>query len=77
MPRVAVEATVQAPMGPIRVTTTHLEYYSDVQRRAQALRLRNLHDEACHRAAPSDRVVNQDSNATFNPTPQTANAILT
>jgi endonuclease/exonuclease/phosphatase family metal-dependent hydrolase len=40
MPRVAVEATLQAPMGAIRVTTTHLEYYSDTQRRAQAARLR-------------------------------------
>ena len=45
MPRVAIEATLQCPMGALRVTTTHLEYYSDVQRRAQALRLRNLHDE--------------------------------
>jgi endonuclease/exonuclease/phosphatase family metal-dependent hydrolase len=51
MPRVAVEATLQAPMGAIRVTTTHLEYYSDTQRRAQAVRLRHLQDEACHRAA--------------------------
>lgn len=50
MPRVAVEATLQAPMGAIRVTTTHLEYYSDVQRRAQAARLRHLQDEACQRA---------------------------
>jgi endonuclease/exonuclease/phosphatase family metal-dependent hydrolase len=50
MPRVAVELTLQAPMGPLRVTTTHLEYYSDVQRRAQAQRLRHLHDEACQRA---------------------------
>src|SRR4051812_45239808 len=28
MPRVAVEATLEAPMGPVRVTCTHLEYYS-------------------------------------------------
>lgn len=77
MPRVAVEATLQAPMGPIRLTTTHLEYYSDVQRRAQALRLRNLHDEACHLAAMPARAAAQDSNATFNPSPQTAHAILT
>jgi endonuclease/exonuclease/phosphatase family metal-dependent hydrolase len=49
MPRVAVEMTLQAPMGALRVTTTHLEYYSDLQRRAQAVRLRGLHDEACQR----------------------------
>src|SRR5439155_9806059 len=46
MPRVAVEVTVQSPMGPLRIATTHLEYYSDAQRRAQAARLRSLHDEA-------------------------------
>jgi endonuclease/exonuclease/phosphatase family metal-dependent hydrolase len=56
MPRSAVEATDHAPMGPLRITTTHLEYYSDLQRRAQAARLRHLQDEACHRAAqPRER----------------------
>ena len=77
MARVAVEATVQAPMGPLRITTTHLEYYSDAQRRAQARRLRNLHDEACQRAALEPRWENQESNITFDPTPQAADAILT
>jgi endonuclease/exonuclease/phosphatase family metal-dependent hydrolase len=75
MPRVAVEVTLQAPMGAIRLTTTHLEYYSDLQRRAQAVRLRNLHDEACQRAAipvPPQ----SDSNATFKPSAQTTQAIL-
>src|SRR5262245_62145183 len=28
MPRVAVEAVVEAPFGLVRVVTTHLEYYS-------------------------------------------------
>lgn len=51
MPRVAIEATLKLPLGPVRVTTTHLEYYSPVQRTAQAVRLRELHDEACDRAA--------------------------
>jgi endonuclease/exonuclease/phosphatase family metal-dependent hydrolase len=51
MPRVAVEATLECPMGALRVTTTHLEYYSNVQRQAQAARLRELHEEACDRAA--------------------------
>jgi len=74
MPRVAVEATVQAPMGALRVTTTHLEYYSDVQRRAQALRLRVLHDEACHRAAQPGFATHE--NGPFDATPQTVSAIL-
>ncbi|HUP97563.1 MAG TPA: endonuclease/exonuclease/phosphatase family protein [Usitatibacter sp.] len=77
MPRVAVEATLQASMGPLRLATTHLEYYSDLQKRAQARRLRNLHDEACQRARMDHAYVNNESNVTFDPTPQTANAILT
>jgi len=76
MPRVAVEATLQAPMGALRVTTTHLEYYSDVQRRAQVSRLRSLHDEACQRALRQARMAVSESNATFDPTPQAAHAIL-
>ena len=77
MPRVAVEATLQAPMGPLRVTTTHLEYYSDVQRRAQATRLRHLHDEASMRAARTAPASEREANATFDPTPQAPIAILT
>jgi endonuclease/exonuclease/phosphatase family metal-dependent hydrolase len=46
MPRVAVEAVVETPFGPIRVITTHLEYYSGRQRAAQVERLRDLHAEA-------------------------------
>jgi len=75
MPRVAIEATLQSPMGALRVTTTHLEYYSDVQRRAQALRLRHLHDEACHRAAqPGEDTA---EGGPFDATPQTTRSILT
>jgi endonuclease/exonuclease/phosphatase family metal-dependent hydrolase len=77
MSRVAVEATVQAPMGPLRITTTHLEYYSELQRRAQARRLRNIHDEACQRSTLEPRWENEESNVTFDPTPQTRDAILT
>jgi len=75
MPRAAVEATLRTPMGPLRVTTTHLEYYSDPQRRAQALRLRNLHDEACQRAlaGPGSQ---GDAAPIFAPAPQTTSAIL-
>jgi endonuclease/exonuclease/phosphatase family metal-dependent hydrolase len=76
MPRAAVVATLQAPMGPIRVTTTHLEYYSDLQRRAQALRLRNLHDEACGRAAATAAADPSETSPVFDPTAQTASAIL-
>lgn len=46
MPRVAVEAVVEAPLGPLRIVTTHLEYYSPAQRLAQIQALRTLHAEA-------------------------------
>lgn len=45
MPRVAIEAVVQAPFGPLRIVTTHLEYYSSAHRAAQIERLRELHCE--------------------------------
>lgn len=47
MPRVAVEVVVDAPFGPVRVLSTHLEYYSHEHRAAQVGRLRALHAEAC------------------------------
>jgi endonuclease/exonuclease/phosphatase family metal-dependent hydrolase len=45
MPRAAVEATVETPFGALRVTSTHLEYYSTRHRAAQIERLRELHCE--------------------------------
>jgi len=75
MPRVAIEATVVAPFGPVRVTTTHLEYYSPVQRAAQAARLRELHDEACDRAARPGFATAEDG--PFDLTAQARSAILT
>ena len=74
MPRVAVEATLQAPLGPLRVTTTHLEYYSDVQRRAQALRLREIQDEACQRAAHPREPTGDGT--PFDVAPQTSRSIV-
>ena len=45
MPRVAIEAVIQAPWGLVGVTTTHLEYYSSKQRAAQVGRLCDLQAE--------------------------------
>jgi endonuclease/exonuclease/phosphatase family metal-dependent hydrolase len=42
MPRIAVEATVMAQFGPVRVVSTHLEYYSAEHRAAQIARLAQL-----------------------------------
>jgi len=45
MPRVAVEAIVEAPFGPLRVVSTHLEYYSAPHRAAQIARLAQIRTE--------------------------------
>jgi len=62
MPRAAVEAVVETPFGPLRVMTTHLEYYSATHRAAQIDRLRELHAEAC---APHRPVSELGSYETF------------
>lgn len=46
MPRALVEVVVAAPFGPLRVMTTHLEYYSGEHRAAQIARIAELHREA-------------------------------
>ncbi len=51
MQRLALEAVVEAPFGPLRVVTTHLEYYSETHRLAQVDAIRALHEEAARRAA--------------------------
>jgi endonuclease/exonuclease/phosphatase family metal-dependent hydrolase len=50
MQRIALEVTVQTPLGLMRILTTHLEYYSVKQRRAQVQRLRELQQEAAAHA---------------------------
>ena len=50
MQRLALEVVVEASFGPLRVTTTHLEYYSTRQRTAQVEALHRLHAEACGHA---------------------------
>jgi len=53
MQRVAVEVVVRAVWGPVRVVTTHLEYYSARHRAAQIARLREIQDEvAANEATP-------------------------
>jgi endonuclease/exonuclease/phosphatase family metal-dependent hydrolase len=53
MQRQAIEAVVETSAGPLRVVTTHLEYYSAAHRSAQVERLRALQREvAAHAADP-------------------------
>jgi len=75
MPRVLVEALVDAPFGPVRIMTTHLEYYSPVQRAAQVEAVRARHAEACgHAFAPGSR---DASEGPFHQQPATVSTILT
>jgi endonuclease/exonuclease/phosphatase family metal-dependent hydrolase len=75
MPRVALEAVIDAPWGLVGVSTTHLEYYSDAQRAAQVERLCELKAEAAaHSSSPStgkDR-----ESGPFTPHPRPASSIL-
>jgi endonuclease/exonuclease/phosphatase family metal-dependent hydrolase len=56
MRRQALEVTVRTAFGALRVTNTHLEYYSAVQRNAQIGRLLDLQQEAStYRQASDER----------------------
>lgn len=56
MQRVALEATIETAGGPLRVTTTHLAYYSQRQRSRHVEALRDLHAEAHSHARMSAQV---------------------
>lgn len=74
MQRGALEVTLDTPLGLLRVTTTHLEYFSPVQRSAQIERLRELHRDACLHAEvarPGDA-----DNGPFCAIPRCSKAIL-
>ena len=75
MQRSAVEAVLDLPSGPLRVTTTHLEYYSAAQREAQVGRLRGLQAEAAGHAGNPRRA--EKEGGPFEAVPRPASAILT
>ena len=75
MPRMCTAVTVRDPaLGAVRVMTTHLEYYSKLQRMAQARALRALHIEACSQAAMPPQA--DDGASPFRTKPHTPHAIL-
>jgi endonuclease/exonuclease/phosphatase family metal-dependent hydrolase len=56
MQRMAIEAVIEAPdVGDVRVTTTHLAFYSAAQRLAQVDALRGLHAAARGHGRPPER----------------------
>lgn len=75
MQRILVEAVVEsAEVGPLRVMTTHLEYYSQRQRQAQVDAIRRLHIEACAMSARSPLA--EEQGGTFEVFPRPAQALL-
>ena len=75
MPRMLLEAVVATRFGLLRVMTTHLEYYSPLQREAQVQGVRSRHAEASAHAR-RDRPVDV-SEGPFHSLPQTLSAVLT
>lgn len=74
MPRMLLQATLEAPFGLLRVMTTHLEYYSATQRAAQVEALRAHHAECCTHAL-AVRLVDA-SNGPFHSQSETVSALL-
>ncbi len=60
MQRALIEIIVTAPFGPVRIQTTHLEYYSQHQRIAQIEAIRRLHVEASIMSNLSSRSAKQN-----------------
>jgi len=75
MRRMLLEAVIEAPFGLVRVMTTHLEYYSALQRPAQLQAVRALHAEAC--AEARSFVALDGSEGTYRSLPRPASAIIT
>ena len=76
MQRMAIEAVVEAPgIGDVRVTTTHLAYYSAAQRLAQVNALRDLHAVAQGHRQPPERA--DTSRGPFHWMPRPAAGIVT
>lgn len=76
MQRVCVEAVLSTALGPLRVLSTHLEYHSQRQRRAQVAALRDLQREAGAQAAAKPPVPKDGSSPGFAHRPRPASAIL-
>ena len=75
MPRMCTVVTVDAPgLGLVRIMATHLEFYSKVQRMAQARALRELHLQYSAQAAEPPQA--SDDGSPFRTKAHTAQAVL-
>ena len=73
MQRICAICTVQAEWGPVRLMTSHLEYYSQAIRLAQAEALRDLHVQATALAGHPPREL---AGTPYQTKPHTVDAIL-
>jgi endonuclease/exonuclease/phosphatase family metal-dependent hydrolase len=76
MPRLCTVCTVQAAWGPVRVMTTHLEYYSESHRVAQARALRQWHAAFCGQSDRPPPVPAGQEHTPYQPKPYTSDAVL-
>jgi len=77
MPRQATEVVVMGSDGPLRVITTHLEYYAANQRLRQVERLRDLHEEVWHNnQVPYGRPEDGNGNGPLSGLPRPTRAVL-
>ncbi|MDP2820309.1 MAG: endonuclease/exonuclease/phosphatase family protein [Polaromonas sp.] len=74
MPRMCTCLTVLTQMRPLRVMTTHLEFYSTRQRLAQAQSLVDIHAQACSQAAHPPLI--DETGAPFQRKVHTQSAVL-
>jgi endonuclease/exonuclease/phosphatase family metal-dependent hydrolase len=76
MPRICTVCTIAAPWGPVRVMTTHLEYYSQHQRLTQTQALRHWHEESCSQALNDQPKSDDTAGTPYQTKPHTLDAIL-
>ncbi len=74
MPRMCTSVTVMTALGPVRVMTTHLEFYSTRQRLAQAQALLDIHAQACAQAA--EPPLKDETGGPFQSKVHTSSAVL-
>jgi endonuclease/exonuclease/phosphatase family metal-dependent hydrolase len=72
MQRQAIEVVLDTERGPLRVMTTHLEYYSAAHRATQVARLRELQVEVAGNEAQPPK----PSGSPYDPVPRPASLVL-
>jgi endonuclease/exonuclease/phosphatase family metal-dependent hydrolase len=75
MPRIAVEAVIESRLLPVRVITTHLEYYGTLKRSAQVDALRAIYAEGSGHARRGE--ITDAGGSPFRTRPRPASTVIT